>query len=123
MSYCQQFGFDENRRREFVRLAGLEGRADSLAAALQITIGPHLEAIVGHFMFHLHGLPEFKRLVTQSRADLGGLRRAYLRRWLRRDPAALYARWPLLVRAGFSLVLHDRPGDAARAIRAALGRR
>ncbi|MEM7356026.1 MAG: nucleotidyltransferase family protein [Acidobacteriota bacterium] len=46
----------------------------------------------------------------------GPLRRAYLRQWLRRDPARLYAYWPLLVRGGFSLVMQDRLGDALRAV-------
>ena len=46
----------------------------------------------------------------------GGLRRRYLRAWLRRDPARLHRSHPLLVRGGFSLFLHDRSGDAVRAI-------
>ena len=53
----------------------------------------------------------------------GRRRRRYLRGWLERDPAALHRRHPLLVRGGFSLFLHDRPGDAVRALRGALAGR
>ena len=40
---------------------------------------------------------------------------AYLESWLSRDPAARYARHPMLVRTTFSLVLEDEFRDAARA--------
>jgi hypothetical protein len=53
----------------------------------------------------------------------GPLRRRYLRWWLRRDPAHLYRSRPHLVRAGFSLLLHDRPGDAVAAVAGLLGLR
>lgn len=53
----------------------------------------------------------------------GPLRRRYLRAWLARDPARLYHRFSLLVRAGFGLALHDRPTDALRALRAQLRQR
>jgi hypothetical protein len=46
----------------------------------------------------------------------GQKRARYLRAWLERDPAALYQRWPLLVRGGFSLALHKSPWAALRAL-------
>ncbi len=56
----------------------------------------------------------------ERRIAPGPLRRHYLRRWLERDHARLRQRYPLLVRAGFSLWLQDRPADAVRALRGAL---
>ena len=47
----------------------------------------------------------------------GPLRRAWLRAWLRRDPARLYTRHPLLTRAGFGLALQDAPRDVLRMVR------
>jgi len=55
--------------------------------------------------------PEVSRALAPSRA-----RQRYLRAWLARDPARLYRRHPLLVRAAFSLSLHDAPKDVARAL-------
>lgn len=43
-------------------------------------------------------------------------RRAYLRAWLRADPAEQFSRWPNLVRGTFGLAIHDAPGDMARAL-------
>ncbi len=50
------------------------------------------------------------------RLEPGAIRRAYLRAWLKRDPARLYLEWPSLVRAGFSLALHDSAADVRRAL-------
>lgn len=47
------------------------------------------------------------------------LRRIYLERWLRCDPARVYAKAPTLARAAFSLALLDSLRDAARAWTAA----
>ena len=48
----------------------------------------------------------------------GAARRAYLRAWLRADPAATFRRHPTLVRGGFALAVGDGPGDVVRALRA-----
>ena len=43
-------------------------------------------------------------------------RRAYLRAWLRRDPARRFNSRPHLVRGAFALALQDNTGDAIRAV-------
>ena len=50
----------------------------------------------------------------------GAWRRRHLRRWLDRDPAHVYLTSPWRVRVAFSLLLHDRPADGLRALRASL---
>ncbi|MDF1563919.1 MAG: nucleotidyltransferase family protein [Deltaproteobacteria bacterium] len=45
-----------------------------------------------------------------------GWQARYLRTWLNRDPAAQYPEHRHLVRAGFSLALHDSPLDVMRAL-------
>lgn len=47
----------------------------------------------------------------------GRLRAAYLRQWLLRDLPGRWLQRPLLIQAGFTLPLHDRPGDALHALR------
>jgi hypothetical protein len=44
------------------------------------------------------------------------LRAAYLAAWLARDLPGLWIGHPLLIQVGFTLPLHDRPGDALRAL-------
>jgi hypothetical protein len=41
----------------------------------------------------------------------------YLSAWLKRDPAELYRRFPLVARGAFQLFLGDSVGDALRALR------
>lgn len=50
-------------------------------------------------------------------------RRRAIRRWLRSDPASLYRRHPLLVRAGFGTLLHDSLPHGLRALAAAVTER
>ncbi len=47
----------------------------------------------------------------------GGLRRAWLDRWLRHNISERASRTHLLRLLGFSMFLHDTPGDARRALR------
>jgi hypothetical protein len=46
----------------------------------------------------------------------GRLRAAYLRQWLLHDLPSRWLNRPLLIQFGFTLPLHDRPGDALHAI-------
>jgi hypothetical protein len=46
----------------------------------------------------------------------GRLRAAYLDEWLARDLPSRWLGHPLLIQVGFTLPLHDRPGDALRAL-------
>jgi hypothetical protein len=46
----------------------------------------------------------------------GGLRAAYLRKWLERDLPTRFLQRPFLIQFGFTLALHDRPGDVLHAI-------
>ena len=47
----------------------------------------------------------------------GRLRAAYLRQWLLRDLPGRWLQRPVLIQFGFTLPLHDRPGDALHALR------
>jgi hypothetical protein len=46
----------------------------------------------------------------------GRLRAAYLRQWLARDLPTRWLARPLLIQFGFTLPLHDRPGDVLHAL-------
>lgn len=46
----------------------------------------------------------------------GPARRRYLHSWIKRDLATRWLQRPLPIQLGFTLVLHDRPFDAARAV-------
>jgi hypothetical protein len=46
----------------------------------------------------------------------GPLRAAYLRQWLARDLPTRWLDRPLLIQCGFTLPLHDRPGDVLHAL-------
>jgi hypothetical protein len=46
----------------------------------------------------------------------GRLRAAYLRQWLERDLPSRWLDKPLLIQFGFTLALHDRPGDVMHAL-------
>jgi hypothetical protein len=52
-----------------------------------------------------------------DRIHPGALRARYLAYWLRNDLPGRWLSKPLLIKLGFTLALHDRPSDAARAIR------
>jgi hypothetical protein len=52
-----------------------------------------------------------------ARIRPGELRARYLAYWLRNDLPTRWLNKPLLIKLGFTLALHDRPSDAARAIR------
>jgi hypothetical protein len=47
----------------------------------------------------------------------GRLRAAYLKQWLQRDLPSRWLDRPLLIQFGFTLPLHDRPGDVMHALR------
>ena len=51
------------------------------------------------------------------------MRRAYLKQWLRHDPARIYRHSPFLSQVGFSLALEDRPHDILRTVSREFGRR
>jgi hypothetical protein len=46
----------------------------------------------------------------------GRLRAAYLRQWLERDLPTRFLQRPFLIQFGFTLPLHDRPGDVTHAL-------
>jgi hypothetical protein len=68
----------------------------------------------------------FRMLVPEEvRATIDGwidtvrphrLRAAYLAAWLAHDLPSLWLGYPFLIQVGFTLPLHDRPGDALRAL-------
>jgi hypothetical protein len=47
----------------------------------------------------------------------GRLRAAYLRQWLLHDLPSRWLDRPFLIQFGFTLPLHDRPGDVMHALR------
>jgi hypothetical protein len=68
--------------------------------------------------FRMLAPPETLELIDGWLEDLrpGVLRRAYLRQWLDRDLPSRWLDRPLLIQVGFTLALHDRPGDALHAL-------
>jgi len=69
----------------------------------------------------------FRMLAPQSVAAIldgwidsvrpGRLRAAYLRQWLERDLPSRWLGRPILIQFGFTLPMHDRPGDVLHALR------
>ena len=68
--------------------------------------------------FHGLAAPDTQGLLDRWVASVrpGRLRAAYLHQWLERDLPSRWLDRPFLIQFGFTLALHDRPGDLLHAL-------
>ena len=71
MTYCEKYGFDEDRRAEFLRLLDLTVADLALANELiERVITPNVDTIVKEFYSYMQQQPEFLHLIAKRRIDL-----------------------------------------------------
>jgi hypothetical protein len=100
VTWLQSQSFDWQTVRDRLQENGVQSAAWATLRWVELLTQPHT-------------IPELNKLMSDLRP--GRLRRAWLDRWLRNDFSARTsgAHWARLL--GFSLFLHDTPGDAMRA--------
>jgi len=74
--YCEQFGFDAERRQRWLELLGFgESDSERMRALHRQVIDPNIESIVDRFYHYLQTQPEYRRILEQ-RYDVARLKEA-----------------------------------------------